>query len=248
MSRSPSRPVVHLRRELKRMAAAGAADAAAGDGAAKGGSRNKVGLALAVNALGATATGVALIVILFAKFREGAWITVVGVPVLLTLFKMVKRHYLRAARQIRTHAPLELDLPGPPVIVVPTEGWNKLTEKSLDLAVRLSPDVTAVHLSALNGDDERCDEKLRRQWAEEVEEPVRRAGLTPPRLEIIHSPYRRFLDPLMQHVNRVKAEFPNRQIAVIIPEIVKRHWWQFLLHSYRAERLRSALLRSGDKR
>jgi hypothetical protein len=137
---------------------------------------------------------------------------------------------------------------GTPVIVVPTEGWNKLTEKSLDLAVRLSPDVTAVHLSALNGDDDKCDEKLRRQWADEVEAPVRKAGLTPPRLEIIHSPYRKFLDPLLGHIEKVKQEFPNRQVAVIVPEVVKRHWWQYLLHQYRAERLRSALLRGGDKR
>jgi amino acid transporter len=231
--------VVHWRRELKRLAAAGA------EGAKE---RRRNRFRLAVNALGATATGAALVVILLAKFREGAWITVAGVPVLLTLFKMVKRHYLRAARQIRTHAPLELDMPGPPVIVVPTEGWNRLTEKSLDLAVRLSPDVTAVHLSALNGDDDRCDEKLRRQWAEEVVEPVKKAGLTPPRLEIIHSPYRKFLDPLLGHVEKVKREFPNRQVAVVVPEVVKRHWWQYLLHQYRAERLRSALLRSGDRR
>jgi hypothetical protein len=46
----------------------------------------------------------------------------------------------------------------------------------------------------------------------------------------------------------VKQEFPQRQIAVIVPEVVKRHWWQYLLHQYRAERLRSALLRSGDRR
>lgn len=44
----------------------------------------------------------------------------VRLPVLLTLFKLVKRHYLRTARQFQTHAPLELDLPGPPVVVVST--------------------------------------------------------------------------------------------------------------------------------
>jgi hypothetical protein len=230
--------VFHWRRELKRARA---------DGPAKDVARNR--LRLAINALGTVATAVALAVIVFAKFTHGAWITLLGAPILLVVFKMVKRHYLRAQRQIRTHEPLQLDLPGPPVIVVPTEGWNKLTEKSLDLAVRLSPHVTAVHLSELNGDDnDRGDEKLRRQWAQEVEEPVRKAGLTPPRLEIIHSPYRKFLDPLMDYVETVKREFPRRQIAVVVPEVVKRHWWQYLLHQYRAERLRSALLRRGDKR
>jgi amino acid transporter len=227
--------VVHWRRALKR------------DGPT---ARERHGhrVRLAVNAVGAVATGTALAVILVAKFAEGAWITLLAIPALLVLFKGVKRHYVRAARQIRTHAPLELDLPGPPVIVVPTDGWNRLTEKSLDLAVRLSPDVTAVHLTALNGDDEKTDERLRKCWAQEVEEPARRAGLVPPRLEIIHTPYRKFIDPLLGHVEKVKAQFPRRQIAVIVPEVVKRHWWQYVLHQYRAERLRSALLKSGDRR
>jgi amino acid transporter len=226
--------VVHWRRELSRDT--------------ERNQRTRHHLRFGINALGAVATAIALAVILIAKFAEGAWITLAGVPVLLSLFKLVKRHYIRAARQIETHAPLELDLPGPPVVVVPTERWNKLTEKSLDLAVRISPDVRAVHLSELNGEDSKTDESLRRRWDDEVVQPVRRAGLAPPQLEIIHSPYRKFLDPLMAHIERLKQEFPRRQIAVIVSEVVKRHWWQYLLHQYRAESLRSALLRSGDKR
>src|SRR3954467_10973684 len=54
-----------------------------------------------VNGLGAVATGASLVVILVAKFRQGAWITIIAMPVLLALFKLVKRHYLRVARQIR---------------------------------------------------------------------------------------------------------------------------------------------------
>jgi amino acid transporter len=233
---SQSGMVVHWQRELKRCGEADAKKRAAHR------------LRLAINLTGAIATGTALVVILIAKFTHGAWITVVSVPLLLTVFRLVKRHYLRAERRIRTHGPLELDLPGPPVIVVPTSGWNKLTEKSLDLAVRLSPDVTAVHLSALNGNGEQTDETLRQKWVQDVETPVRQAGLNPPRLEIIHSPYRKFLDPLLCHVEKMRREFPQRQIAVMVPEVVKRHWWQYLLHTYRAERLRSALLRSGDRR
>jgi amino acid transporter len=203
---------------------------------------------LAVNAVGAVTTGVALIVILVAKFREGAWITLLALPALFMLFKTVKRHYLRVARQIRTQEPLTVECVEPPVIVLPTEGWNKLTDKSLKLALQLSPHVTAVHLSKLNGDEDARDEELRKQWAQDVEEPAKAAGLAPPRLEIVHTPYRKFLDPLLCFVEKVKEEFPSRQVAVMVPEVVKRHWWQFLLHNYRAERLRSALLKSGDRR
>jgi hypothetical protein len=202
---------------------------------------------LIINAVGAATTGAALVVILIAKFAQGAWITLLALPALFVLFRLVKRHYLRVARQLRRHEPLILDQPGPPVIVVPIDGWNKVTEKSIDLAVRLSPDVTAVHLSALNADDPQ-DDKLRLQWREEVEEPARRIGQPVPKLEIIHSPYRKFLDPLLAEVEKLEREFPRRQIAVMVPEVVKRHWWQYLLHQHRAERLRGALLKRGDRR
>jgi amino acid transporter len=227
--------VVHWRREAKRP-----------DLGKSEMTRNSV--RLTVNAIGAVTTGVALIVILVAKFREGAWITLLALPALFALFKAVKRHYLRVARQIRTQEPLTVECVEPPVIVLPTEDWNKLTDKSLKLALQLSPHVTAVHLSRLNGDEDARDEELRHRWAEDVVEPARRAGLAAPRLEIVHTPYRKFLDPLLCYVEKVKDEFPSRQVAIMVPEVVKRHWWQFLLHNYRAERLRSALLKGGDRR
>jgi hypothetical protein len=208
--------------------------------------RHKIRTYLVFNAVGAATTAAALIVIMIAKFVEGAWVTLLAIPSTFVLFRLVKRHYLRVARQLRRHTPLELDTPGPPVILVPTDGWNKVTEKSIDLALRLSPDVTAVHLAALNP-DEPTDQKLREQWKMDVEEPARRIGLPPPRLEIVHSPFRKFLDPLLEHVERMKQAHPRRQIAVMVPEVVKRHWWQFLLHQYRAERLRRALLKRGDR-
>jgi hypothetical protein len=66
-----------------------------------------------------------------------------------------------------------------------------------------------------------------------------------PRLELVRSPYREFLDPLLKFNGRVREEFAGREVAVIIPELLKDHWWQFLLHGRRAARLRRALLRRG---
>jgi amino acid transporter len=214
---------------------------------------------LAVNAVGALATGAALVVILVAKFKEGAWITILALPLLIGLFRLVKRHYVRVARQIRKPEPLDIGGTEPPVVVIPTEGWNRLTDKALRFALRLSPDVHSVHLNSADGGAhgphpdadaaarERA-ETLRNQWCEEVEEPAKRAGLSPPHLEVIQSPYRKFLDPLIDYIERLKQQHPDRLVTVVVPEVVKRRWWQFLLHNYRAERLRSALLRRGDPR
>ena len=85
-------------------------------------------------------------------------------------------------------------------------------------------------------------------WAEDVEDPARRAGLRPPRLEVIRSPYRMFLEPLLHFIDQVGQQHPTRTIAVLVPEVVRRHRWQSLLHRDRAARLREALLRQGDRR
>src|SRR3954452_16403418 len=78
-----------------------------------------------VNGAGAVATGVALLIILAAKFTEGAWITVLAIPALLTLFKLVNRHYVRVEEQVRARAPLDLSRNQPPVVLVPIRGWDK---------------------------------------------------------------------------------------------------------------------------
>ncbi len=204
---------------------------------------------LVVNGLGTMATGAALAVILVAKFRAGAWITVLAFPILITLFRMVKRYYLWAARKIRTRNPLDLSHNEPPIVVVPTEGWNKLTDKALRFAMRLSTDVISVHLASLEGtDDDECSRTLRLQWAEDVEEPAREAGRTPPRLVVIPSPFRTFHEPLLQFIDQVRREHPDRLVAILVPEVVKQHWWEFLLHNFRAGHLRSSILRRGDRR
>jgi hypothetical protein len=110
----------------------------------------------------------------------------------------------------------------------------------------VSQDVTAVHLTRLEGPDAKeYVGRLRRQWRGEVERPVRAAGLTPPKLVISPSPYRSFVGRLLKHVTEIAAQHPDRPIAVVIPEIVKEHWGDYLLHSSRAGQLRAALLRHG---
>jgi amino acid transporter len=201
---------------------------------------------LAINAVGAAATGSALAVILAAKFVEGAWITVLVVPCVLVLLKSTKRHYSMLDRLLREEHPIELRGLKAPIVVIPFEHWNRLTEKALRFALLLSQEVTAIHLTRLEGPvaKERVG-GLRRQWRSEVERPARAAGFTSPRLVISPSPYRSFVGRLLKHVTEIEAQHPDRAIVVVIPEIAKEHWWDYLLHSSRARRLRSALLRHG---
>ncbi|MGE5610065.1 MAG: APC family permease [Bacillota bacterium] len=207
--------------------------------------RGGVNVRLGVNGVGAVATAIALGVILAAKFMEGAWITVLAIPTLLTLFKVVNHHYQKLEAQTAAHRPLDLEHNQPPVVLVPTRGWDRLTEKALRFSMWLSTDVIAVHLSNLSG-EEAEEQQVRRQWIVDVEVPAREHHCPPPRLVTVPCPYRRFVRPLLGQIDRTKEQFPGRLIAVVIPEVIERHWWEVLLHRRKPARLRSALLRRGD--
>ena len=223
--------------------------------------KGRAGAALAINAVGAVATGAALAVILVAKFTQGAWITVLIIPALFALFLAIRRHYKKVARETRCPHALDLSDNQPPVVVVPFEGWDLQTERALRFALRLSPDVVGVHVSVTVDappgakDDQNDHQKqakeqndLRQLWAREVEGPTRQAGLPVPRLEIIPSPYRRVVKPLLDFVRALQEQSPGRIVAVVVPELVETRWWELLLHNHLATALKAALLLSGLRR
>ena len=225
----------------------------AADGTRKAGKKAGAGGALFINALGAICTAIALAVILFAKFTSGAWITVILLPALMVLFFAVRRQYDAVSKQIGKSVPLNLTHNEPPVAVVPLGDWNIVSERALRFGMRLSPDVFGVYvkLPDANGNDEdgdRLAEELKKCWAEEVEKPATDAGLPLPHLEILSSPYRKVTRPLTTYLNQLKAQYPDRLIAVIIPEIVEMRWWAWLLHNHRATALKANLLLLRDPR
>jgi amino acid transporter len=213
---------------------------------AAGRARLRMTLHLAVNLLGAVTTGAATLVILAAKFRDGAWITVLAVPLILALLVSIRRYYDGLADDLRDENPLDLRHTEPPIVLVVTEEWSRLTDKALNAALRLSPDVVAVHLLALEGGEINEKERaLRREWARDVTAPARAAGLVPPRLVLLRASYRNFHLPILKFTRRLAVQLPHRTFAVVVPELVKSRWWQHLLHSRRAQRLRGKLLRDG---
>ena len=209
--------------------------------------RRRVLINLVINAVGAATTVTALAVIVIAKFGEGGWITIVAIPCVIVLHKAIKRYYSNIEEHLHDDDALEFRRSEPPVVLVTMREWNRLTDKALRLAMELSPDVTAVHLASLEGRDvDKEERELRQQWAAHVEKPAKAAKFpNPPRLVFLSAPYRRIHAPLLQLIKEVKEENPGRTIAVLIPELVKRHWWEYLLSNHRARRLRSAVLDYG---
>jgi amino acid transporter len=199
---------------------------------------------LAFNAIGAACTTVALVIIIVAKFAEGAWVTLLVIPGLVWLFLRIHRHYQDIAREVDQPIRLETWKAQPPVVIMPIDGWDCVAERALEFALRLSDDVTAVHVATEKDDTGR----LRELWKEKVEEPARAAHLAVPKLEIIKSPYRQVYQPLLDFVANVKHEKKDQVIAVIIPELVEPHWYGYLLHNLYGAGLRALLFLERDQR
>ena len=107
----------------------------------------------------------------------------------------------------------------------------------------------AVHLLRLAGPEIEEDLRaLRETWDAEIAAPIAAAGATPPRLVLLPAPYREIHGPILKLVDKIDADTPGRSVAILVPELVIAHWWQRLLHSRRAHRLRAALVEHGGPR
>jgi hypothetical protein len=215
--------------------------------AAREGGRGWHHLHFWINLVGALATGLALAVIIVAKFTEGAWITILIIPLVIGLLKIIGRYYDSLADNIREPSAMKLHDGRPPILLVASAGWDRLTEKALQLALTLSPDIIAVHLTHLSGPEaEEESRSLWDRWREQVEHPVVAAGFAqPPRLAIVPAQYRNVHEPILNLVQELEQQSEGRRIAVLIPEVIKDHWYQHILHAHHARHLRTKLLRHG---
>ena len=181
-----------------------------------------------VNAIGALATGLVLVVIVGTKFIYGAWIVILLIPIIILMFLTIHRHYTRV------HEQLEGDAPISPAairhtIIVPVADLNRLTISTLAYARSLSSNVTAVHIA----EDEDAAGEFRQKWEEWGDKVP---------LVTIESPYRSVVGPLLRYIDNIDRRDAYDTVTVILPEFVTAHWWENLLHNQTALRLKAALL------
>ena len=206
-------------------------------------------LRLAINAVGAAVTSAALVVILVAKFAEGAWITVLAIPALVALLYGIHAYYRRLDAALETRGPFVLAETQPPTVLVLVDCRNRMTDRALQFAMTLSPDVVAIHLLDLKGpssDERRAT--LKAAWTADVAAPLAASGRSAPRLVVLSAPFRQMHEPLLAFMTKLDADTPGRSVAVLIPELVRTTWWEGLLHTRRGESLRRQLLRHGGPR
>ena len=183
-----------------------------------------------INGMGAFSTATVAIVFAITKFKDGAWVVIVLTPILVTIFFSIHHHYKKLADQLSLgnhprNANLKRDR-----VFIPISGVHSGTIAALRYAKTLSNDITAVHVSI----DPKETERVVAKWGEWGD------GY---RLMVLNSPYRVFLDPLLDYIRQFTAsQATNDVITIIVPQFVPRHWWENFLHTRTAEALRKELL------
>jgi len=196
-----------------------------------------------LNGLGAVATGTTLLVVLVAKFTEGAWVSALLIVAMVAAMLWVRRHYMSVVAETRTDDPLVVSKPRAPIVILPIQQLDRVAENALGFALTLSTEILAVHVTT---EDE--DSDLQRDWDRKVRAPLSGAGIAPPQLVLLPSPYRLVTLLIADYVLKVETDNPTRQVAVIVPELVERHWYHYPLHNKRAEILKWLILLKGNER
>lgn len=186
-------------------------------------------LSVVINAFGTVVTFVVLIVVAVTKFTLGAWMVLFVLPVIVMLLYGINRHYTSVADALTLSIADEpLPIFKPPVVLVPVARLDRATLQAVAFARSISPTVRAVHIATTPESAEQFRERWVR-WTRDVP------------LDVIESPYRSLLQPLIRYIERVD-EKDDRPITVVLAEFVPRNWWEWILHSQTALRLKLALL------
>ncbi len=186
-------------------------------------------LSVGINAFGTAVTFVVLIVVAVTKFTLGAWMVLFVLPLLVAVLWGINRHYTSVADALTlTVADEPLPIMRPPVVIVPVARLDRATLQAIAFARSISPTVKAVHIATTRESADRFAERWRR-WTKEVA------------IDVIESPYRSLMLPLLKYIDRID-ERDDRPITIVLAEFVPRNWWEWILHSQTALRLKLALL------
>jgi len=197
-----------------------------------------------VNGLGALVTGITTGVVLVAKFVEGAWITLLFIPLTIFFFTLVRRHYHSVKMLTTCKVPVDAaGLSQHPIAVIAIDHWSIITRQGIEFAARLSPEVIALHV-----EPNEHSELLHDDWEQYVAQPFRAAGKIPPQLQVVPSPYRFVIIPIVQFILDLSKQHPDRSIIVVIPELVEDKWYEYFLHNQRGRLLEWVLLARGNER
>jgi len=187
-------------------------------------------LKMVINGFGAACAALVAVIFATTKFLQGAWIVIILIPIMVIIFASIHRHYVAVAKL------LSLDNYGavPRVtrhrVIMTISGVHRGTLAALSFARTISDDITAVHVSIDPEETARIQKKWE-IWGEGY------------RLVILESPYRLFIEPLLEYIEEIDAQRqPNEVTIVVVPQFVPKRWGTNMLHTRTADTLRKVLI------
>ncbi|MCE5209331.1 MAG: APC family permease [Chloroflexi bacterium] len=183
-----------------------------------------------INSFGAVTTAIVVVVFSISKFADGAWIVMVLIPLMVGAFMAIHQHYETVRNQLSLKGYGSMPEVVRHRVVLLVSGVHRGTLEGLRYARTLSNDVTAVHVSI----NDQETEKIVKRWEEWGDGT---------RLVIVESPYRLFLDPVLEYISRLEDQLgADEVITVVVPQFIPVRKWSRFLHSRTADTLRKALL------
>jgi amino acid transporter len=184
-----------------------------------------------INGVGGLLTGMTLVIVGVSKFTEGAWISLLLIPLLVGIFLPIRAHYRELGRQLSLDgSSISLQKFAPLRAVVPISGVHRGDVDAVNFARSITKNVTAVYVELEPGSGAQVQQEWARWWPDVP-------------LAIIPSPYRSIVGPLLDYLDLIDTRHNDGQAAVVVlPEFVPAKWWQSLLHNQTAWLLKVALL------
>jgi amino acid transporter len=189
---------------------------------------------LMINAIGCIATAIVAVVVTTIKFRDGAYLVLLLIPVLVAVMLFIRREYSDQEKEL--HVRDDMIVEGPhreQRVVIPVNGINRAVIQAVNFGRTVSPDIRAVFVT----DDHESGDEMRVRWERQLPDVP---------LVIVESPYRAVISPLLAYLDVLDQAWPPDKDApitiVVLPEYVPRHWWERMLYNQTAKRLKTAIL------
>jgi amino acid transporter len=157
-----------------------------------------------INGIGATATGIVLVIVAVTKFAGGAWIVITAMPVIVSFFLFINRHYSHVARDLDRGA-VRFGESGENHVVFVTRTFDTSTAEALGYVRSLRP----ASLVALYVGEEALED-AQAQWS----------GIARDGVPLIAPGPGDPVDAVIHYVRGIPRR-PQDFVTVIIPELFR---------------------------
>lgn len=185
-----------------------------------------------LNAVGATTTGVVLVVVAATKFVDGAWLVLTAIPLLVLAMRGIHRHYARVSLALRSHV-AEIEERRDHHVLVLIDRVDESAARALSYALSTAPSSIAAIAVPIAAED------VPARW-QQMAPDVRLDVLQPAASRgVVDAIIRRAHDDAARHG-------PDAFTNVVVAETLSRSWIEQVAEHRLALRIKQRLVGDGS--